>query len=134
MKLQFDANLEYQEQAVSSIVNLFKGQTPKQSNFTVSHYNKDDAQEMLFSATGIGNKFELDDEDILDNLKEIQLRNGLKQSASIERGKRNFDVEIETGTSKTYVYLRTIYELNKTYGFTQFIIVVPSIAIKESVK
>ena len=134
MKLQFDANLEYQEQAVSSVVDLFRGQTPKQSNFTVSLYNTMEGQGTFFSTTGIGNKLELDEEDILDNLNEVQLRNGLKQSAALEHGKYDFDIEMETGTGKTYVYLRTIFELNKAYGFTKFIIVVPSIAIKEGVK
>ena len=134
MKLQFDANLEYQEQAVSSVVDLFRGQTPKQSNFTVSLYNTMEGQGTFFSTTGIGNKLELDEEDILDNLNEVQLRNGLKQSTALEHGKYDFDIEMETGTGKTYVYLRTIFELNKAYGFTKFIIVVPSIAIKEGVK
>ncbi|MBQ3161620.1 MAG: DEAD/DEAH box helicase family protein [Oscillospiraceae bacterium] len=132
MKLQFDANLEYQEQAVSSVVDLFRGQTPKQSNFTVSMYDSM-GQGTFFSSTGIGNKLELDEEDILDNLKEVQLRNGLKQSTALEHGKYDFDIEMETGTGKTYVYLRTIFELNANYGFTKFIIVVPSIAIKEGV-
>ena len=132
MKLQFDANLEYQEQAVSSVVDLFRGQAPKQSNFTVSMYDSM-GQGTFFSSTGIGNKLELDEEDILDNLKEVQLRNGLKQSTALEHGKYDFDIEMETGTGKTYVYLRTIFELNANYGFTKFIIVVPSIAIKEGV-
>lgn len=134
MKLQFDANLEYQEQAISSVVDLFRGQTPKQSNFTVSLYNTMEGQGTFFTTTGIGNKLELDEEDILDNLKDVQLRNGLKQSTALEHGKYDFDIEMETGTGKTYVYLRTIFELNKAYGFTKFIIVVPSIAIKEGVK
>ena len=134
MKLQFDANLEYQEQAISSVVDLFRGQTPKHSNFTVSLYNTMEGQGTFFSTTGIGNKLELDEEDILDNLNEVQLRNGLKQSTALEHGKYDFDIEMETGTGKTYVYLRTIFELSKAYGFTKFIIVVPSIAIKEGVK
>ena len=134
MKLQFDANLEYQEQAVFSVVDLFRGQTPKQSNFTVSLYDAMEGQGTLFTSTGIGNKLELDEEDILNNLKDVQLRNGMKQSTVLEHGKYDFDIEMETGTGKTYVYLRTIFELNKAYGFTKFIIVVPSIAIKEGVK
>ena len=134
MKLQFDANLEYQEQAVSSVVDLFKGQTPKQSNFTVSLYDTIEGQGTLFTSTGIGNNLELIDEDILDNLKKIQLQNGLKQSTVLEHGKYDFDIEMETGTGKTYGDLRTIFELNAKYGFTKFIIVVPSIAIKEGVK
>ncbi|MDE5619534.1 MAG: DEAD/DEAH box helicase family protein [Ruminococcus sp.] len=134
MKFKFDSELDYQKDAVSSVVDLFKGQTPKQSNFTVSLYDTIEGQGTLFTSTGIGNNLELIDEDILDNLKEIQLRNGLKQSTVLEHGKYDFDIEMETGTGKTYVYLRTIFELNAKYGFTKFIIVVPSIAIKEGVK
>lgn len=131
MKLQFDANLEYQEQAISSIVDIFRGQTPMQSNFTVSAYS---GQIGLFDSTnGIGNRLELDEDEILENLQAIQLRNGLAQTKTLKVGKYDFDVEMETGTGKTYVYLRTIFELHKNFGFSKFIIVVPSIAIKEGV-
>ena len=131
MKLQFDANLEYQEQAISSIVDIFRGQTPMQSNFTVSAYS---GQIGLFDSTnGIGNRLELDEDEILENLQAIQLRNGLAQTKIIKAGKYDFDIEMETGTGKTYVYLRTIFQLHKNFGFSKFIIVVPSIAIKEGV-
>jgi len=131
MKLQFDSELLYQKQAIASVVDLFQGQTPKQSNFTVSAYN---GQMGLFDTEhGIGNKLELDEDEILANLNDIQLRNGLPQSKTLRAGKYDFDVEMETGTGKTYVYLRSIFELNKAYGFSKFIIVVPSIAIKEGV-
>jgi len=131
MKLQFDANLEYQQQAISSIVNIFRGQPPMQSNFTVSPYS---GQIGLFDNTnGIGNRLELDEDEILENLQAIQLRNGLAQTKTLKVGKYDFDVEMETGTGKTYVYLRTIFELHKNFGFSKFIIVVPSIAIKEGV-
>ena len=78
---------------------------------------------------GIGNRLQLLDDELLENLKNIQLRNGLRPSDSLAGG--DFTVEMETGTGKTYVYLRTIFELNKRYGFTRFMIVVPSVAIKE---
>ena len=131
MKLQFDANLLYQEQAIKSVVDLFRGQTPKQSNFTVSAF----AGQIGFNDTenGIGNRLELDEDDILENLQDIQLRNGVPPTTKLKRGKYDFDVSMETGTGKTYVYLRSIFEMNKAYGFTKFIIVVPSIAIKEGV-
>lgn len=129
MKLKFDANLEYQEQAVSSIIDLFKGQTPMQSNFTVSANVRQVG--MFDTENGVGNMFELNDKEILANLQDVQLRNGLAQTKSLKANKYDFDVEMETGTGKTYVYLRTIFELNKSYGFSKFIIVVPSIAIKE---
>lgn len=131
MKLKFDSNLEYQEHAVSSIVDLFRGQLPKQANFTVSQGLGQIG--MYDSKNGIGNRIDIDEEDILKNLQEVQLRNGLPQTKKLTKGKYEFDVEMETGTGKTYVYLRTIMELNKNYGFLKFIIVVPSIAIKEGV-
>ncbi|MFA5557740.1 MAG: DEAD/DEAH box helicase family protein, partial [Flavobacteriaceae bacterium] len=131
MKLQFDKNLEYQHQAIASIVDLFRGQTPMQTNFTVSAQI---GQIGVYDSTnGIGNRLELDEEEILKNLQEIQLRNGLPQTKSLKPGMYDFDVEMETGTGKTYVYIRTILELHKNYGFSKFIIVVPSIAIKEGV-
>jgi type III restriction enzyme len=71
------------------------------------------------------------DDEILANLTDIQLRNGLRPSGSLPSG--DFTVEMETGTGKTYVYLRTVFELNLRYGFTKFVIVVPSVAIKEGV-
>ena len=83
------------------------------------------------SELGIGNRLTLLDDEIIANLNDIQLRNGLRPSASLASG--DFTVEMETGTGKTYVYLRTIFELNRRYGFTKFVIVVPSVAIKEGV-
>ena len=130
MKLQFDANLHYQEQAVSAVVDLFRGQTPRQSNFTVSNYSD---QGTMFTDNGVGNRLELVEDEILENLQAVQLRNGLPQTKALKKGAYDFDIEMETGTGKTYVYLRTIFELNKAYGFKKFIIVVPSIAIKEGV-
>ena len=131
MKLKFDKNLEYQQQAIASVVDLFRGQTPMQTNFTVSAYN---GQIGLFDTeNGIGNRLELDEDEILKNLQEVQLRNGLPQTKYLKSGMYDFDIEMETGTGKTYVYIRTILELHKNYGFTKFIIVVPSIAIKEGV-
>lgn len=131
MKLKFDKNLEYQQQAIASVVDLFRGQTPMHTNFTVSAYN---GQIGLFDTeNGIGNRLELDEEEILKNLQEVQLRNGLPQTKYLKAGEYDFDIEMETGTGKTYVYLRTVFELHKNYGFSKFIIVVPSIAIKEGV-
>ena len=101
------------------------------TNFTVSAYN---GQIGLFDTeNGIGNRLELDEEEILKNLQGVQLRNGLPQTKYLKAGEYDFDIEMETGTGKTYVYLRTIFELHKNYGFSKFIIVVPSIAIKEGV-
>jgi type III restriction enzyme len=131
MKLQFNKDLEYQHQAIASVVDLFRGQMPKQSNFTVAANNS--LFGLIDSTNGVGNKLELDEDEIFENLKDIQLRNGLPKTKILKAGKYDFDVEMETGTGKTYVYLRTIFELNKNFGFSKFIIVVPSIAIKEGV-
>lgn len=128
MKLKFDSRLPYQRQAINSVVDIFKGQTVKQSNFTVS-YGEDAG--MIQTDKGIGNFLELTQEEILKNVQDIQTRNGLPRSEQLEG--MNFTIEMETGTGKTYVYLRTIYELNQKYGFTKFVIVVPSVAIREGV-
>ena len=72
MKLQFDANLHYQEQAVSAVVDLFRGQTPKQSNFTVTNLSD---QGTMFTDNGVGNRLELVEDEILENLQAVQLRN-----------------------------------------------------------
>ncbi|NMC59248.1 MAG: DEAD/DEAH box helicase family protein [Candidatus Methanofastidiosa archaeon] len=131
MKLKFNPNLQYQDLAVSSVVDLFKGQRSAQSNFTVLSYG---TQVGLYDAgQGIGNRLELIDEEILENLQQIQLKNGLSISEDLQMNKLDFDIEMETGTGKTYVYIKTIFELNKKYGFCKFIVVVPSIAIKEGV-
>ncbi|MCJ7624889.1 MAG: DEAD/DEAH box helicase family protein [Anaerolineaceae bacterium] len=80
---------------------------------------------------GVGNNLVLEDEQILANLQKVQERNGIEPSD--ELAGLHFSIEMETGTGKTYVYLRTIYELNRLYGFTKFVVVVPSIAIREGV-
>jgi type III restriction enzyme len=80
---------------------------------------------------GIGNRLSLLDDELLKNLNTVQIRNGLRPSESLSSG--DFTVEMETGTGKTYVYLRTVFELNKRFGFRKFVVVVPSVAIKEGV-
>lgn len=131
MKIQFESNLDYQNRAINSIVNIFEGQEICQSNFSVSKVTGDTLG-ITENELGIGNRLELLDDEILANVQKIQLQNGLAQSEQL--GSMDFSVEMETGTGKTYVYLKTIFELNQKYGFTKFIIVVPSIAIKEGVK
>lgn len=130
MKIQFDPNLEYQQEAIRSVTDIFEGQEICSSNFSVPSF---DSQGLYTNETelGYGNKLHLLDDEILENLNKIQLRNGLEHSKKLDS--RDFTVEMETGTGKTYVYLKTIFEMHKLYGFTKFIIVVPSIAIKEGV-
>ncbi|MEA1884236.1 MAG: DEAD/DEAH box helicase family protein [Thermotogota bacterium] len=133
MKIKFNPDLDFQREAIDAIIELFEGNPLCQSNFTVSVLY---GQRGTFdSALGIGNRLDasFDETDILNNLQDIQLRNGLPQSLNIKRDQYYFTVEMETGTGKTYVYLRTAFELNKKYGFTKFIVVVPSVAIKEGV-
>lgn len=136
MKIHFEPNLDYQREAIDSIVGIFQGQEICQTNFTVAPLKKEHEQQgflpgMEQTDLGVGNRLRLIKEEILENVQAIQLRNGLAPSE--ELGSYDFTVEMETGTGKTYVYLRTIFELNRHYGFTKFIIVVPSVAIKEGV-
>lgn len=120
----------YQKEAVNSIVNVFEGQEAAQDNFTVTVQG---AQVGLFeNELGIGNRLDITTEEIQENINKIQMENALPKTNFTEKP-LNLSVEMETGTGKTYVYLRTIFELNKKYGFTKFIIVVPSLAIKEGV-
>lgn len=139
MKIQFDANLDYQRQAIESVTGVFAGQEICQTNFTVAPLQSWE-EGSLFHGTqedtlGIGNRLRLLDEDIHANIRKIQLKNGLAPSETFDsKDGIHLTVEMETGTGKTYVYLRTVFEMNRLYGFTKFIIVVPSIAIKEGVQ
>ncbi len=132
MKLHFEDDLGYQKAAIDSVVSLFKGQEISGSEFTVTFQPKSTptlSLGMKESQLGIGNRLLLVDEEIADNLLRVQRQNGLRPTEQLVSG--DFTVEMETGTGKTYVYLRTIFELNKNYGFTKFVVVVPSVAIKE---
>jgi type III restriction enzyme len=132
MKLHFEPNLDYQHSAIEAVCDLFRGQEICRTEFTVTvDYGKQISLTGLESDLGIGNRLTLLDDELLTNLNEVQLRNGLAPSPTLESG--DFTVEMETGTGKTYVYLRTVFELNRRFGFTKFVIVVPSIAIKEGV-
>lgn len=126
MKLHFEPNLDYQLQAIDAVCDLFRGQEICRTEFTVTHDPTDPQLRLDFAQNdlGVGNRLTLLDDDILANLNDVQLRNGVKPSEKLDSG--DFTVEMETGTGKTYVYLRTIFELNKRYGFTKFVIVVPS--------
>ena len=139
MKIQFDANLGYQKQAIESVTGVFAGQEICQTNFTVAPLQSWEEDSLFYgkeeNTLGIGNRLRLLDEDIHANIRKIQLENGLPPSELFEsKDGIHLSVEMETGTGKTYVYLRTIFEMNRLYGFTKFIIVVPSIAIKEGVQ
>lgn len=131
MKIQFNPDLDYQLEAIAAVTDLFKGQEICRTNFTVMGASSAAQTSLTETALGIGNRLQLLDDELLENLHAVQLRNGLPPSADLES--KDFTVEMETGTGKTYVYLRSIFELNRLYGFTKFIIVVPSVAIKEGV-
>jgi len=132
MKLHFDGKQEFQLEAVKAITDIFEGQSLSNGDFEFSITQ----QGALLTENGFGNKLDFSQLDQLtENIQHIQRNNGLKVSTKdeIKSNGWNFSIEMETGTGKTYVYLRTIYELNKLYGFKKFVIVVPSIAIREGV-
>lgn len=129
MKLKFDPNLEFQKEAIRSIVDVFDGQPLNNSQFEISFTTQMD--HVQHTELGIGNKLILDHEQFFTNVKKIQEANQIPLINAFQD--RHFSIEMETGTGKTYVYLRTLFELNQKYGFKKFIIVVPSVAIREGV-
>ena len=153
MKFRFKIQ-QYQTDAVDSVVRAFKGQ-PYSDGVS---YRRDlgevkpvfapvDQQISLFPPdqismdevddTGYLNEMlQLTDEQLLKNIRDVQQDNDIYQAASLAKGlgRCSLDVEMETGTGKTYVYIKTMFELNKRYGWSKFIVVVPSIAIREGVK
>ena len=135
MKLKF-VDQPYQTEAVNAICDIFEGCEVKDSLFTIDQSTKYEGtliaeDETFLYSLGHGNRLSIDDYRMLDNLQGIQSNNNIQMSRDLQN--KNFTIEMETGTGKTYVYTKTILEMNKRYGFTKFIIVVPSIAIKEGV-
>jgi type III restriction enzyme len=130
MKLQFDANQEYQISAIDSVVDVFRGQPVESGGLRLEQTIAQEGY-LYGSEFVVGNNLTLADETILKNLQDVQKRNDIEPADGLDG--LNFSVEMETGTGKTYVYLRTIHELHNKYGFKKFIIVVPSLAIKEGV-
>ena len=154
MKFRFKIQ-QYQTDAVESVVRVFQGQ-PKVEGLT---YRRDvgevyqpvsgDTEQLSFlpseqasifdpvDDTGFLNEpLHLTDADLLQNIRDIQTKNNIRLSDSLIKthGRCSLDVEMETGTGKTYVYIKTMFELHKKYGWSKFIVVVPSIAIREGVK
>ncbi len=121
MKLKFDPNQQFQLDAINSVLDVFEGQG--ENGF--SHVSS--SHDLL----GIyPNQLALNTETIQQNIKNVQERNGIDLEVAPEM---DFSIEMETGTGKTYVYLRTILELNRKYNFKKFIVLVPSVAIREGV-
>jgi type III restriction enzyme len=150
MKLQFDSELDFQKDAMAAVVDLFDGQPRGQPDFSVIRFTE---AEGLFSGQeqselGVGNRLLLHEDKLLANARAVQTRNDIEVAdeatplaawelfdvpANQSRRCPHFSVEMETGTGKTYVYLRTIFELSQRYGLNKFVIVVPSVAIREGV-
>ena len=153
MKLQFDSSLDYQLDAINAVVDVFAGQIKSDSSFIVGQAELGlEGQQLSLEVTSArGNVLSLMPEQIINNVHSIQDRNMLERSEIAPGGFEfpvefpleistpklqhdlNFSIEMETGTGKTYVYLRTIHELHQKYGWKKFIIVVPSVAIREGV-
>jgi len=135
MKFFFEDNLDYQRAAVEAVVDLFRDREtfdrgPAEDGWPTLPDSMADAGSMGPDGF-VGNRLPIGEDALLGNLREVQRRNGLPRSERL--GGRDFTVEMETGTGKTYVFLRTLFELNRRYGLTKFIVVVPSVAIKEGV-
>lgn len=141
---KFDASQAYQLEAINSVVDLFDGQ-PKDAEKLettlrgqVAAVNSSDNTTLdldLSQEVGaVGNRLVLDRDTVLANMQRVQDRNGLEVASKLfDDSALDFDIEMETGTGKTYVYLRTIFELAAQYKFTKFVILVPSVAIREGV-
>ena len=135
MKLQFKQQ-KFQQEAANAVVNVFRGQ-PFCTPTYLMDSGSDDNHSLIdhFEFTGWNNNKivpQLTEDAILSNQKKVQMQNGLQPSEHLE-GKYNLTIEMETGVGKTYTYIKTMYELNKAYGWSKFIVVVPSIAIREGV-
>jgi Restriction endonuclease len=150
MKLQFDPNQPFQLDAVAAVTDLFDGQPQGAPEFAI--INAGDMGGLFagqdHTELGVGNRLLLAEDRLTANTRAVQTRNDIESAdlaapleawelfdtpANLARSCPHFSVEMETGTGKTYVYLRTIFELSRRYGFQKFIIVVPSVAIREGV-
>lgn len=135
-KFHFKNNLPHQEEAIKSTLSLLKGMERKESKFSIVDSRKDRTSYGNVEM-GIANGLSLDSEELAFNLETIQKQNGLLFDKETKNNciiPKDFTIEMETGTGKTYVYIKTALELSKQYGLKKFIIVVPSVAIREGVK
>ncbi len=155
MKLRFDPSLQYQLDAINAVVDVFDGQPFARAE--AAAFNAFQTAGLFQTELGIANRLLVPEGELARNVHRVQERNGIEKSATRIRptaaervmestpcpdrtedqeflaDRPDLSIEMETGTGKTYVYLRTLFELNKTYGFKKFIVVVPSVAIREGV-
>ncbi len=134
LEFKFSSSQQHQTEAIEATCNLFRGQRFVRSSFTAGVYCRGGlfAEEVL--SIGHGNDVRVTPGQLLENLHAVQEENCLPPTDELTDGRlRDFTIEMETGTGKTYVYIRSIYELNRRYGLTKFVIVVPSVAIREGV-
>ena len=134
MKLQFK-HQKFQADAAKAVVDVFAGQPYLTTNYRIDNGSGIYQTDMETSFTGWRNEQivpELNDSIILEHLQKIQRTNQIEPSKQLE-GHYNLTIEMETGVGKTYTYIKTMYELNKHYGWSKFIVVVPSVAIREGV-
>lgn len=137
MKFKFKIQ-QYQTEAVENTVNVFAGQPAQQGQKGYRIDLGKRAQTIAFEGEDSGysnGEIVLTNEQILDNIRDIQVAQLILPSTSLAKGQGrvSLDIEMETGTGKTYVYIKTMFELNRRYGWCKFIVVVPSIAIREGV-
>uniref|UniRef100_UPI00345E4FE9 DEAD/DEAH box helicase family protein n=1 Tax=Mesotoga sp. TaxID=2053577 RepID=UPI00345E4FE9 len=131
MKLKFKRQ-KFQEDAAIAVCDVFAGQPFTSPTYIIDTGSTDGTQAAMFD-TGYNNrKIMISDDVVLNNLREVQKRSQIQPSSKLE-GHYNLTIEMETGVGKTYTYIKTIYELNKRYGWCKFIVVVPSVAIREGV-
>jgi type III restriction enzyme len=144
MKIQFEDKQQYQLDAINSVVQIFEGEGLISNDERTM--TEEDPGALALAYKIVANRSVLTDQAILNNLRRVQEDNSISQDEALafvsyetEEEETNFTyypnltVEMETGTGKTYVYLRTIYELNEKYGWKKFIVVVPGVAIREGV-
>lgn len=127
MRLQFK-HQKFQQDATNAVCDIFAGQP-----YSSINYRLDSGDNIVLHDNAWANaKVQIDDNTILERINKIQRENQIAVSKKLE-GKYNLTIEMETGVGKTYTYIKTIFELNKRYGWSKFIIVVPSVAIREGV-
>jgi type III restriction enzyme len=152
MKLQFKEQ-QFQIDAVQAVVDCFEGQPLKTNRFTLER-SSEIIRRAKLAAAGTNELFEneifeeigyrnspiqITEQHILENIRKVQAAGNIHESTAIERPKEDknrsyhLTIEMETGTGKTYTYIRTMYELHKKYGWSKYIVIVPSIAIREGV-